>query len=144
MVAVAKRGNGEGSIRKRKDGYWEARVCIGYDSDTGKLKRLSKYFKTRREAQEWLTQVLHEKATGSFVEPHEITLGEWLDRWLNVSKKSTRRRTTYDNYETMIRVHIKPALGYIPLMKLEAAHLQEFYNRKMKEKSSRTSTSYTT
>ncbi|MGI9952160.1 N-terminal phage integrase SAM-like domain-containing protein [Moorellaceae bacterium AZ2] len=72
------------------------------------------------------------------MEPHGITLGEWLDHWLNVYKKSTRRRTTYDNYEMMIRFHIKPALGHIPLMKLETTHLQEFYNQKLKEKSTRT------
>lgn len=82
--------------------------------------------------------MLHEKAVGTFVEPHEITLGEWLDRGLELYKKPNRRRTTVDNYETMIRAHIKPALGHIPLMKLEPAHLQEFYNRKAKEKSSRT------
>ncbi|MGB9858951.1 MAG: tyrosine-type recombinase/integrase [Moorellaceae bacterium] len=135
---MGRRGNNEGSIRRRKDGLWEARVTLGHDPETGKLKRLSKYFKTRREAQEWLARTLHERATGTFVEPHELTLGEWLDRWLTFYKVPNRRRTTVDNYETMIRVHIKPALGHVPLMKLEASHLQEFYNQKAREKSART------
>ena len=31
-----KRANGEGNIRKRKDGRWEGRYTAGYDSKTGK------------------------------------------------------------------------------------------------------------
>lgn len=50
---AGKRGRGEGNIRKRKDGTWEARASIGYDRGTGKPKRISKYFKTRQDAQEW-------------------------------------------------------------------------------------------
>jgi integrase len=128
-----KRGQGEGSIRKRKDGTREARLTIGVDPETGTQKQISKYFKTREEARDWLAKAVHERATGVFVEPNKITLGEWLDRWLNTYKKPARRRTTYDNYETMVRVHIKPAIGHIPLLKLRASDLQELYNRKKEE-----------
>ena len=31
-----KRANGEGNIRKRKDGRWEGRYTAGYHPDTGK------------------------------------------------------------------------------------------------------------
>ena len=31
-----KRANGEGNIRKRKDGRWEGRYTAGRDSETGK------------------------------------------------------------------------------------------------------------
>ena len=31
-----RRANGEGNIRKRKDGRWEGRYTAGYDSDTSK------------------------------------------------------------------------------------------------------------
>ncbi|MEW6424322.1 MAG: Arm DNA-binding domain-containing protein [Bacillota bacterium] len=61
---MAKRGHGEGTIYKRKDGKWEAKASIGYDPATGKLKRITKYFETRKEAQDWLAQVQHEKNTG--------------------------------------------------------------------------------
>ncbi|WP_027718427.1 Arm DNA-binding domain-containing protein [Desulfovirgula thermocuniculi] len=58
---MAKRGHGEGTIYKRKDGCWEAKARIGYDPATGRLKRLTRYFQTRKEAQEWLAQGQHEK-----------------------------------------------------------------------------------
>ena len=36
---MAKKENGSGNIRKRKDGSWEARYCIGTDPGTGKVIR---------------------------------------------------------------------------------------------------------
>ena len=47
-MASKRRGNGEGSIRKRKDGRWEARITLGYH-ETGKVKVKYLYGKTRRE-----------------------------------------------------------------------------------------------
>ena len=32
-----KRANGDGNIRKRKDGRWEGRYVVGRDPDTGKM-----------------------------------------------------------------------------------------------------------
>lgn len=43
-----KRGQGEGSIRTRKDGTREARLTIGVDPETGKQKQISKYFNPQR------------------------------------------------------------------------------------------------
>src|SRR5262245_56753513 len=40
-----KRGNNEGSITRRKDGRWEARISLGRDT-TGKVKRMTLYGKT--------------------------------------------------------------------------------------------------
>ncbi len=128
---AGKRGHGEGTIYKRKDGRWEAKASIGFDPATGKPKRLTKYFKTRKEAQEWLAKVAHEKATGIFVEPHRVTVGEWLDRWLEVYVRPSVRDTTYQNYETLVRCHIKPYLGGKPIQKLMPGDLQAFYNAKL-------------
>ncbi|MDK2889102.1 MAG: integrase [Thermoanaerobacter sp.] len=128
---AGKRGHGEGTIYKRKGGRWEAKASIGFDPATGKPKRLTKYFKTRKEAQDWLAKVQHEKNTGAFVEPARVTLGEWLDRWLEVYVRPSVRDTTYQNYETYIRVHIMPALGDKPIQKLMPGDLQAFYNAKL-------------
>ncbi|MCL6447610.1 MAG: site-specific integrase [Armatimonadetes bacterium] len=133
---MAKRGHGEGTVyRHKKSGKWMAQASIGYGAD-GKLKRITKYFETRKDAQDWLTKVAHEKNIGAFVEPDKITLGDWLDKWLNTYKKARVRKTTWDNYETMIRCHIKPAIGHIPLQKLQAGDLQGLYNQKLKEEKS--------
>ncbi|MEW6770258.1 MAG: Arm DNA-binding domain-containing protein [Bacillota bacterium] len=127
-----KRGQGEGSIRKRKDGTREVRLTIGVDPETGKQKQISKYFKTREEARDWLAEAIHKRATGAFVEPNKITLKQWLNRWLNVYAKQKVAVTSFDFYETLIRRQIVPAIGHIELQKLKPIDVQEMYAEKMK------------
>lgn len=156
---MSRRGNNEGSIFKRKtclncgkvatgeeknlktckncsskmpdEGLWEAKMSIGYDPKTGKLKRKSFYGKTRQEVGEKMAQVLQEFRNGTYIEPSTITLGEWLDRWLTTYKKGQLRPITYESYESLINVHINPAIGKIPLAKLQPHTLQTFYNEKL-------------
>jgi hypothetical protein len=70
-----KRGNNEGSITKRKDGLWQAAITIGRDPTTGKPKRATFYAKTRKEAADKLNKAQHEKAQGTLVTPHRLTVG---------------------------------------------------------------------
>jgi integrase len=126
-----KRGQGEGSIRKRKDGTREVRLTIGVDPETGKQKQISKYFKTREAARDWLAKAVHERATGAFVEPNKVTLKEWLDRWMEVYQKPKVAPTTYEMRQTLIRLHIEPVLGKAPLMKLRPSDLQDLYAGKL-------------
>lgn len=111
LIMAKRRGNGEGTIYKRQDGTWAGQVSIGYDPVTGKLKRKSFYGKTRKEVADKMAQVLQEVRNGTFVEPAQTTFGEWLDKWLTSYKKGQLKPTTYQGYEILINVHIKPALG---------------------------------
>ena len=47
-----KRANGEGNLRKRSNGTWEARVTLGTDPKTGKLISKSVYARTQKECRE--------------------------------------------------------------------------------------------
>ncbi|HAA80517.1 MAG TPA: site-specific integrase [Thermoanaerobacter sp.] len=126
-----KRGNGEGTIYQRSDSLWVGQITIGYDPATGKPKRKSFYGKTRKEVADKITQALQDVRKGTYIEPTQITLGEWLDKWLTEYKKGQLKPSTYDSYETLINVHIKPALGKIKLVKLQPHMLQSFYNQKL-------------
>ena len=44
-----KRANGEGNIRKRKDGRWEGRYTAGHDPETGKAIYKNVLAKTQKE-----------------------------------------------------------------------------------------------
>ena len=55
-----KRANGEGNIRKRKDGRWEARCTAGHDSKTGKRIIKNLLGKTQAEVREKLKRALEE------------------------------------------------------------------------------------
>lgn len=126
-----KRGHGEGTIYQRKDGRWCSQITVRIDPATGKPKRKTLYGRTRREVADELARIRHELATGTYIEPATCTLGEWLDRWMTEYKKGELKRSTYENYETIIEAHIKPDLGNIPLAKLQPQMLQSFYNKKL-------------
>lgn len=127
-----KRGNNEGTVTKRKDGRWEARITVGRDPQTGKLKRICLYGKTRQEVADQMARALSDISRGAFVAPERITMGEWLDTWLQQYKRSSVRPATFDNYEILVRSHLKPALGHIPLKDLRPETLQWLYNEKVK------------
>ena len=53
-----KRANGEGNLRKRSNGTWEARVTLGTDPKTGKLISKSVYARTQKECREKMKALL--------------------------------------------------------------------------------------
>ena len=70
-----KRGQNEGSIRKRKDGTWEARVTVYIDA-IGKQVRKSLYGKTKKEAFEKMTDLQNNLQKGIITNPTEMTVRE--------------------------------------------------------------------
>src|SRR5262249_48163717 len=128
-----KRGNNEGSITRRPDGRWMAQVTIGRDPATGKPRRATFYGKTRQDVADKLTKALRDKQQGTFVAPHKLTLGGWLDTWLWEYKKPALRPLSLTKYETVIRRHLKPALGHIPVQDLRPAQVQHFYNAQVQQ-----------
>lgn len=128
---MAKRGQNEGSISKRKDGRWVARFTIGYEG--GKQRRKCLYGKTRAEVQEKLTEALRSRQIGLPVTNDRMTFGQYLDRWLVEAAKPSIRPRTYSSYEQLIRVHIAPVLGRIKLTKLTPGDIQALYNQKLEE-----------
>ena len=61
-----KRANGEGSIRKRENGTWEARIQLGNDPVTGKPIRKSVYAKTQKEARSKLQELIEKKKSQNY------------------------------------------------------------------------------
>ncbi|MGI6035690.1 MAG: site-specific integrase [Limnochordia bacterium] len=130
MTRRKRRGDNEGTIYKRPDGRWAGQISLGYDVN-GKRIRRSFVRETRREVAEELAKVLQEVQAGAYIEPTTCTLGEWLDKWLAEYKKPQLRPSTYESYKGLIERHITPALGGVPLAKLQAHTLQSFYNDKL-------------
>ena len=76
---------------------------------------------------------MHDKQQGTFVKPHKLTLGNWLDTWLHEYKRPRIRAITFDTYTMIIRRHLKPALGHLVLRDLRPEHLQRYYNEKAQQ-----------
>ena len=121
-----RRANGEGSIRKRKDGRWEGRYTAGRDPVTGKAIYKNVLGKTQAEAKEKLKSAIEKN--GSLVTiTKQYTVGQWLDTWMENYAKLQVRASSYKTYQGFIENHIKPALGDVPLEKLTAMNLQRLY-----------------
>jgi integrase len=126
-----KRGNGEGTIVKRSDGRWMASLTLGRDPQTGVLKRASFYGKTRAEVALRLAQALRDQAHGVFVAPHALTVQSWLSTWLTTYKQPALRPLSVERYGRLIRKHLTPVLGHLPLRELRPEHLQQFYTAQL-------------
>ena len=100
-----KRGNGEGSITKRKDdGRWMARYTV--HTAAGR-KRMTFYGKTRAEVAEKLAKAVMDRADGLVFDAGTLRLFEYLERWLADSV----RATTYENYAYLVRTYIASLLS---------------------------------
>jgi integrase len=80
-----------------------------------------------------LAKALRDRHQGTFVAPHRLTLDEWLDTWLWEYKRPKLRGVTLDSYEMLMRCHLKPSLGHLPLRDLRPEHVQHLYNEKRQQ-----------
>jgi integrase len=76
---------------------------------------------------------LTDRERGLLVTGGRQTLGQFLIRWLQDSVKPTVRPKTYTSYSQLLRIHILPALGAVPLAKLDPPRVQRFLNDKLAE-----------
>ena len=124
-----RRKQGEGTLRKRADGRWEARVVIGYDEKGNPItKNVTAMEKGEcLEKLEQLKEKCGVQLTGKV--KAEMAFGDWLNFWYQQYAKQTLRPTTQSGYENMIYNHIITDIGKIPLNKLTQNDLQQFYTR---------------
>ena len=122
-----KRANGEGNIRKRKDGRWEGRYTAGYDEKTGKRLIKNVLGKTQAEVKEKLAKAVAEAETVDVRRADEYTLGTWLQTWYELYAKPHLRFSTAEYYRRGIELHITPRIGDIPLKKLTGRDLRGLY-----------------
>ena len=125
-----RRANGDGTLRKRDDGRWEGRIVIGTKKNG---QTLYKGF-TNKSQKEVLSQMnlFKEKLKGATLcEDYRMTLGEWLDKWLNEHMAFSIRESTKQGYSRYIE-YIKPHLGHKQVSAITTADVQKMYN-KLKE-----------
>lgn len=105
---MAKRSNGEGSVRKRANGTWEARL-VYVDETSGEVKRRSFYGRTSTEARRRMQEARSRLGAGAPVTDAKITVEAWCRQWLSSTvAASSRRSSTRELYERLSRVHIEP------------------------------------
>jgi integrase len=117
-VGKRSRGNGEGSIYQRsRDGKWVTAVTLPDG------KRRTWVSGTWREAHKKLQAARKAISEQLPIAPAHLTVGKYLDEWLEVASHNLRPTTT-KSYEVVIRCHLVPSFGRIKLGELTPQHIQ--------------------
>ena len=114
-----RRGNNEGSIHRRKDGRWEARVFIDYGPD-GRPNRKSIYGKTRQSVAKQMIPVQRDVQQGIAPTDDRVTITQYLANWLETVREKNEE-ATYVSYKGTVDLYIVPIIGRTKLAKLTPA-----------------------
>jgi integrase len=132
---MKRRGKGEGSVRLRSDGRWEARITL--DDGT----RRAFYGKTRQEVATRLRDALRDKDKGVPIVGERLTVADFFEQWLPMVKQSIKQ-STFERYELFVRVHILPTLGNKVLSRLTPVQIQALYMARLNAGASPTSVNH--
>jgi integrase len=123
----------KGHIQKRSKGSWTLWVDLGRDLETGKCKQQTLTVQgSKKDAERELRTVLTRIEGGAYVKPAKMTVGEYLKQWLESYVVTNVTPKTQERYEGIIRVHLMPAFGSLPLTALQPQHIQDYYSHALK------------
>jgi integrase len=118
--------------QKVKDGPWYVKIELGRDPVTGKRRqKWHSGYRTQKAAEADLTKLLRQLQTGEYVEPSHLTLGEYLRKWLKDYASQAVSGKTFERYQQIVENAIVPALGSIPLPRIQPLQIQNFYTTQM-------------
>jgi integrase len=135
MGKAKSRANGDGDVFPRKNKAGKITSYRGaYVGPDGKRRYVSG--KTKEEARKKLRQARGDAERGLVFDTDNLKVGEYLDRWLSDSVRDTVKATTFERYEQIARLHLKPALGRVKLNALTPTHVRGLYREKLEAGSS--------
>lgn len=121
-----------GQIIARGQNTWLVRIYQRRDPETKTRKYLNQTIHDPyREAQRFVNLKLQQRDLNRTPRAAAITLNQFLDQWLATSAKPKLRARTFHNYEWLLRLYIRPALGTkligtIGQMDMQALYAQMF------------------
>ena len=95
---MTRRGSIEGSIVKRADGRWMARIYL----PDGRRKCV--YGQTRQETAQRMTTIPRDCTVGLPVADERLTVERYLMEWLEVSARPSVRDSTFRSYSVHVRL----------------------------------------
>ena len=120
-----------GHIRRRGERSWELKFDTGRDNAGRRRIRYVSFKGTKREAEIELARLVTQHVAGESVDPSKATVAEFAERWDRDWAKLNVGAKTLERYRGILRLHIVPHIGAMPIQKLRAAHLQELYAKLM-------------
>src|SRR5215207_1022455 len=120
---TTRRGNGEGTIRQRADGRWEAQLSL----PGGKRKTV--YGKPKKEARDKLNAARKQLDAGVDLGAPSQSVEAFLESWL-VDSQARVRPKTLRTYQDLLRLHVIPELGKVRLDRLAAPQIAKLLRDK--------------
>ncbi len=120
-----------GSIQKRGKGSWRLVFDLERDHTGRRRQKVVTIKGSKRAAEKELARLIAAIETGGIVEPHKLTVAEYLDQWIDYAASKTSAKTL-ERYSEIFRNHISPALGAHRLAKLQPIHIQAHYAEALK------------
>jgi integrase len=119
-------------IQKRTTSSGETRYLVrlyrGRDVLTSKKLYTFETFRTKKEAERWEREHKVKLDTGTFVEPSQERLGDYLLAWLEGTARMTVREQTLAGYRRLLTRYVLPhRIASVPLAKVTTAVLEALY-----------------
>lgn len=127
-----RRADGEGNVRQKRPNLWEGRIVAGHKKDGSPIYKYVSG-RTQKEAYEKLRELIIEYRNVELTEGSQITVEEWLQKWMDEYMLFSIREQTWKSYESVIRLHIIPNLGNRKVASLTTSVVQKFYNKLLSE-----------
>ncbi len=121
-----RRTKGEGTIYQRKDNRWVGMYTVQTVDGT---KKRSVYGKDKKDVRAKLTKAIANRDKGLVFDAGNLSVSEYLDRWLQGIEDSISERT-WKRHESIVRLHLKPAIGSTKLAVLSPLQVQSLYRAK--------------
>ena len=122
-MATGRRGKGEGSIYRRRDGQWVGSADLGLEG--GRRRRKAVYGKTQKEVRDKLRALQRTVEAGSLPAPANLTVGRYLEDWLARFLPGTVSPRTEVIYRNAVDRYLAPTVGSVKLHQLSPAHVSE-------------------
>ena len=94
----------------------------------GRRVRRSLLGRSRAVVRDKLRDALQAESTGIAAPSDHLNLAAFLDQWLADTVRPKLRPRTYSSYEGIVRVHLVPGLGHLPLARLTPQQVQRYLN----------------
>ncbi len=125
----------KGHIRQRSKGSWSLWVELGRDPVTKERKQQTMTVRgSKKDAERELRNLLTSIEGDTYVKLTKLTVGEFLTQWLENYVLTNTSPRTAEGYRIIIRRHLIPNLGAIPLTQLNPLHLQNYYAKALNER----------
>ena len=127
VIQKTRRGNGEGSLYKQKNGLWTGKIWVE-DPMTNDRKRKTVYGKSEAEVAKKMVEIAGSMSPLNSKVFRNKTFGQLFEEWILVFKKSAVSPRTFEGNIRNFNLHIKPFVGNMNIAEVTAPVVQQVIN----------------